>query len=560
MAKSKVATISKTLALIAGSAVLAACGGGGGGGSSAPPTTVSPPPPPPPPPSQSPSWTQNVFEPASTFKDQCEAPRSGVDIEGNAFPDQAGTLLEEMFWLRSWTEETYLWNNEVTDRNPATFSNRVTYFDQLKTTAVTPSGEDKDDFHFSESTEDFLERRNSTATAGYGLSLIVFSNSVPRDYRVRYTEPNSPASQIVSGQPNFVRGARILEVDGVDLVNGGSQTDVNALNAGLFPQNAGEVHTFRIQEPGGASRTVTVTSADIAQQPVNRTAIINTATGNVGYILFNTFSPFSSEADIANAITAMDNAGVTDLVLDLRYNGGGLLTVASQLSYMIAGPTRTNGKTFELLQFNSNAGNNNPVTGAFNAPIEFVSTGVGFSLANGTPLNDLDLNRVFILATEGTCSASEAVINGLRGVDVEIVLFGSPGSATPGGNTCGKPFGFYPTDNCGRTYYTIQFQGVNDKGFGDYTDGFIPGNSSATFGERVSGCVVADDLNTELGDANEGMLAAALQYRVDGTCPTVSPKVTPDIVVAKGTPGEVASTTKTPEEDFLANNRDMRQP
>lgn len=561
MVKSRLVTVVKTAVFISGAAVLAACGGGGGG-TTAPPTTISPPPPPPPPPSsQAPTWTQGVFEPASTFKDQCEAPRSGVDIEGNAFPDEQGTLLEELFWLRSWTDETYLWNDEVTDRDPAGFSNRVTYFDQLKTTAVTASGEDKDDFHFSEDTEDFLERRNSAASAGYGLSLIVFSNTVPRDYRVRYTEPNSPASQIVNGQPNFVRGARLLEIDGVDLVNGNSQSDIDALNAGLFPPNAGETHTFTIQEPGAASsRTVSVTSADIAQQPVNRTAVIDTPTGKVGYILFNTFSPFSSEADIANAMTSMSNAGVSDLVLDLRYNGGGLLTVASQLAYMVAGPSRTNGKTFELLRFNADAGNTNPVTGAFNDPIEFVSTGVGFSLANGTPLDDLDLNRVFILATEGTCSASEAVINGLRGIDVEIVLFGSPGPATPGGNTCGKPFGFYPTDNCGRTYYTIQFQGVNDKGFGDYTDGFVPGNSNAAFGERVSGCVVADDLNTELGDPAERMLAAALQYREDGTCPTVSTKATADIMVAKGTPDRVASTAMTLEQNFLANNRDLTQP
>nr|WP_070958837.1 S41 family peptidase [Hyphomonas sp. Mor2] len=564
MAKSGFASIAKAMVSVAGSVALAACGGGGGGGGSAPPpVTGSPPPPPPPPPptSQGPSWTQGVFEPASTFKDQCEAPRSGVDIEGNTFPDQAGTLLEEMFWLRSWTDETYLWNNEVTDRDPATFNNRVTYFDQLKTNALTPSGENKDDFHFSETTEAFLERRNSAASAGYGLSLIVFSNTVPRDYRVRYTEPNSPASQIVSGQPNFVRGARILQIDGVDLVNGNSQSDIDALNAGLSPANPGETHTFTIQEPGSAStRTVTVTSADIAQQPVNRTAIINTPTGDVGYILFNTFSPFSSEADIANAITTLSNAGVNDLVLDLRYNGGGLLTVASQLAYMIAGPARTNGRTFELLRFNADAGNTNPVTGAFNDPIPFTRTGVGFSLANGTPLDDLNLNRVFILATEGTCSASEAVINGLRGIDVEIVLFGSPGAVTPGGNTCGKPFGFYPTDNCGRTYYTIQFQGVNDKGFGDYTDGFIPGNSNTAFGERVSGCIVSDDLNTELGDPSEGMLAAALQYRQDGTCPAVTPKTTAQAAVAKGTPGLVASTPLTPEENFLANNRDMTQP
>ena len=502
-----------------------------------------------------------MFEAASTFKDQCAAPRSGVDIEGNAFPDQAGALIDELFWLRSWTNETYLWNNEVTDQNPGNFNDRRAYFQQLRTTALTPSGENKDDFHFSEPTTDFLERRNSAASAGYGLSLVVFSNSVPRDYRVRYTEPNSPASTIVNGNPNFVRGARILEVDGADLVSGNSQSDIDILNAGLFPTNAGEQHTFVIQEPGSATtRTVTVTSADIAEQPVNRTAVLNTPTGDVGYILFNTFSPFSSEADIASAMTDMSNAGVTDLVLDLRYNGGGLLTVASQLAYMIAGPTRTNGKTFELLQFNADAGNTNPVTGAFNAPIEFTNTGVGFSLANGTPLDDLDLNRVFILATAGTCSASEAVINGLRGIDVEIIMMGSPGSATPGGNTCGKPFGFYPTDNCGETYYTIQFQGVNDKGFGDYTDGFIPGNSTAAFGERVSGCVVSDDLSKELGDPTEAMLAAALDYRANGTCPAASPKVTPDLVVTKATPGMVASTPLTAEENFLANNRDMTQP
>jgi hypothetical protein len=54
----------------------------------------------------------------------------------------------------------------------------------------------------------------------------------------------------------------------------------------------------------------------------------------------------------------------------------------------------------------------------------------------------------------------------LRGIDVEVVQIGSP--------TCGKPYGFYPTDNCGTTYFTIQFQGVNNKGFGDFADGFIP--------------------------------------------------------------------------------------
>lgn len=556
MTKAKFTKIATAVALLAGGTMLAACGGGGSGGNTpgVPTQVTSPPPPPPPPPAQGPTWTQDVFEAASTFKDQCEAPRSGVDLEGNAFPDMAGSLAEELFWLRSWTEETYLWNEQVTDQDPNSFTNRLTYFGQLKTNEVTASGEDLDDFHFSEPTDEFLERRNSTASSGYGVSLIVFSNSVPRDYRIRYTEPNSPASEVVNGQAQFVRGSRILTVDGVDLVDGGStQADINTLNAGLFPATAGEAHVFEVQDPGAASsRTITITSADVAPAPVNRTATVDTATGKVGYILFNTFSPFSSEEAIADAITQMSTEGVTDLVLDLRYNGGGLLAVASQLGYMIAGPTRTNGKTFELLQFNSNAGNVNPVTGATNGPIPFYDTGLGFTLANGTPLDNLDLGRVFILSTGGTCSASEAVINGLRGIDVEIVLIGDV--------TCGKPYGFYPTDNCGETFYTIQFRGLNEKGFGDYSDGFVPNNSSFTFGERVSGCVASDDINTELGDPTEGLFAAALDYRENGTCPAVTPKVATDVVNSKSGLTNVATTALSEQDDFIASNRDMTMP
>lgn len=526
---------------------VAACSGGGGGGSST--AAVSPPPTP-----MGPSWTSGVFEPASRFEDQCEVPRSGVDIEGNTFPDQSGTLLEEKFWLRSWTEETYLWNNEVVDRNPSDFTDRLSYFDVLRTTAVTPSGEDKDDFHFSQPTEEFLERRNSTPSASYGVRYAAFSTSPPRDFRIQYTDPDTPASASVAGQVNFIRGARILEVDGIDLINATSQADIDAINAGLFPETAGETHSFLVQDPGAAStRTVTLVSDNLAQKAVNRTEVIDTPTGKVGYILFNTFSPFDSEREIAEAIATMETEGVTDLVVDLRYNGGGLLAVASQLSFMIAGNTRTSGRTFELLQFNANAGSRNPVTGEFNEPIPFYSAGLGFSLANGTPLDSLDLPRVFILSTSDTCSASEAVINGLRGVDVEIVLIGNV--------TCGKPFGFYPTDNCGQTYYTIQFQGVNAKGFGDYSDGFVPDNSSFGFGERVSGCVVADDYDKELGDESEALLAAALNYRETASCPALPVVSTKPGSSADGSTVTAPSATSlTPREDLLQSNRDMRMP
>jgi hypothetical protein len=100
----------------------------------------------------------------------------------------------------------------------------------------------------------------------------------------------------------------------------------------------------------------------------------------------------------------------------MRYNGGGLLYIASELAYMVAGPA-TAGKTFERL---STTARLHP-----DAPIPFLSTAYGFPAPNpghapAMALPYLGLKRVTVLTTAGTCSASEAVINGLRGVDVEV--------------------------------------------------------------------------------------------------------------------------------------------
>lgn len=545
-------------ALIICAPMLAACGGGGGSSpTSSTPIATTPTTPPPTVPSGAPSFQPGVFEPASNFIDRCENPRFGSDIEGNAFTDRAGSTLEEQFWLRSWTNETYLFRTEVVDRDPNDFPDRLSYFDVLRTTAVTASGEDKDDFHFSQPTEEFLENRTSAPTASYGVRYAAFSSSAPRDFRVLYTDPGTPASAVVNGLVNFPRGARILEVDGVDLVNAPStQSNLDTLNNGLFPRTAGEQHTFVIQEAGtGTTRSVTLTSANLATAPVNRTRTFDTPSGKVGYILFNTFSPFASEAAIANAFEEMATEGVQDLILDLRYNGGGLLAVASQLGYLIAGEDQTDGRTFELLEFNDLAGNRNPVTGEINGPIPFYSTGLGFSLNNGTPLQSLDLPRVFILSTERTCSASEAVINGLRGIDVEVVLIGD--------QTCGKPFGFYPTDNCGETYFTIQFQGANDAGFAEYTDGFIPQDSSFAFGERLPGCTVADDFSTELGEETEDLVATALYYREMGACPSPSEGVNSGKPAADAIPPQLIDGDirgEDPVGRYLSESRDLTLP
>lgn len=547
------------LSLVATPLLVTACGGGGGGGGgSSQPISVSPPPPPPPilppPPPTGSSWQSGVFQASGTFKDRCEIVRTGVDSEGRAFPDVQGTLLQEKFWLRSWTNETYLWNDEVIDADPASIPDKKDYFASLRTLAKTSSNKDKDNFHFSQSTADFLISRNSLPTASYGANFVVFSSTRPRDIRVRYTEPNSPASEVIGGQAQFVRGSRIISINGIDAVNGATtQAEVDALNAALTPPLPGVTNTFVMRDPGATSdRTVSITSSSISQKPVNRTSVISTPTGNVGYILFNTFSPFSSEREIRDAMDSMRVQNVSDLVLDLRYNGGGLLNVAGQLSYMVAGPAATSGRFFESLKFNTRSGNVNPVTGAVNTPTAFSGTGLGFSVPNGTPLPSLNLRRVFILSTARTCSASEAVINGLRGIDIEVILIG--------GTTCGKPYGFYATSNCGETYYTIQFQGLNSKGFGDYADGFVAANSTAPFGVRIPGCAVSDDYSRDLGDPAEGMLSTALSYRASGTCPA-PPAATSSSSAASGlatAEKEIGVSGRAPT--VFETNRDMTKP
>ena len=137
----------------------------------------------------------------------------------------------------------------------------------------------------------------------------------------------------------------------------------------------------------------------------------------------------------------------------------------------------------------------------------FFSTGLGFSVNPGTALPSLGLSRVYVLTGPGTCSASEAILNGLAGVNVQVFQIGA--------TTCGKPYGFYPADNCGTTYFSIQFRGVNAKGYGDYADGFTPG---ATTTAGFPGCSVSDDFGHALGDAAEARLATALSYRASGSC------------------------------------------
>ena len=97
-----------------------------------------------------------------------------------------------------------------------------------------------------------------------------------------------------------------------------------------------------------------MTSASVTSAPVQNTQVISTPTGEVGYMTFNDHLATAEQAliDAVNQLNAHDNgAGINDLVLDLRYNGGGFLAIASELAYMIAGPGPTAGRSIRRTEF-----------------------------------------------------------------------------------------------------------------------------------------------------------------------------------------------------------------
>ena len=461
---------------------LSACGGGGGSDSSGNGGTKTI------------GWQAGVYADSSGLKNKCESPRVGSSkITGITFPDKKGTEADEKNFLRSWSHETYLWYKELPDLNPANTDDPQEYFQKLKTSSLTASGKPKDNFHFYEPTAD-SEAWEAGITYGYGIQLKVYSSAPPREFYVSGVEPNSPAASA-----GIQRGDRIMELDNISLVNDNTTSGINTLNDALFPDALNEAHKFTLRRnSSNYDVTLISSSVDITAVPIAK--IITQGSSQVGYIQFNTFIE-NAQDEWVQAINDLKLAGADDLVVDMRYNGGGLISVASMVSYMIGG-SNVSGKTF--IQYVAND------QYATETPIKFSTVG-SYGVNRNVNLPTLNFNRVYVLSTEGTCSASELVVNSLRGAGVDVYLVGD--------STCGKPYGFVPEDNCGTTYYTIQFKGINADGFGEYSDGFIPSATDNGL-DLVKGCEVADNLNYQLGETNEPLLAAALTLRETGGCNT----------------------------------------
>jgi hypothetical protein len=378
------------------------------------------------------------------------------------------TDLAQKQFVRSHLDETYLWYKEIPRLDINQYLLAGEYFNAL----VLPAPKDRFSAVVPNVDANYLE---TGANFGFGVQ---WARDASGRLRVAGVIPDSPAAQA-----KMARGGEMVQVRL-------SNTD------NWYPNAANAFVSFDYRDSPSAttSRTITLRTADIKEPAVPLTKTLTSPAGRkVGYIQFDAHT-YGAQDQLISAVQQLKADAISELVLDLRYNAGGFLYIAHSLASMIA-PTSTDGKVFERLIFNDKL---NAVADA--APYTFsgsVQYGEEKYPAN-TPLPRLALKRLYVLTGPYTCSASEAIVNGLRGVDVEVVLIGS--------TTCGKPYGFSRRDNCGLSYYPIQFQGVNAKSFGDYTAGFVPN------------CTATDDLEHALGATNEGLLASALNHMDKGVC------------------------------------------
>jgi hypothetical protein len=395
----------------------------------------------------------------------------GEDGRESVAPPASCSVADHQQWLGSYMNDWYFWYRLSPHPDATAYADVESYFEALLYTGSDPAFP-ADRFSRSESTESFNRFYGEGSTLGYGVSVagleVIGQPAAP--LYVRHVEPLSPAAA-----QGVQRGDEVLAM------NGRSAGDLIAADdfSDLTADAAGEPLTLVLRR-GSAQRTVVLSATVFTLTPVSGTAVLTTAAGRrLGYVAVKDMIG-QALAPLETAFSRFRAEGVHDVVLDLRYNGGGLVSTGGTLASYVAG-TRGSGRRYATLLYNDQRSGSNQSFGFSTLP------------------SALSLPRVFVLMGRRTCSASEQVVNGLRGVGVEVVAIGE--------TSCGKPVGSLPTSACDRTYSIINFESVNERNEGRYFDGF-----DAT-------CEVAEDFASVQGSPADPLLSAAMQFADRGSCP-----------------------------------------
>lgn len=368
--------------------------------------------------------------------------------------------------LRGFMQDQYYWYTKLGVPNEAA-SSLDGYFQSMLHKPL-------DRYSFTQTTASHNQAFVEGRRVGYGYTL-VWGDAARRTLRVRSVEPASPAAAA-----GLARGDIVISIDGVG---------PEGITAGQLPvvDTVGVPRSFVVRTGPGPDRVIEVTSADFPLTPLAKAATFDItrdgAPVKVGYLAYHQFVGYSRDSLLSEFVRFAD-AGIGELVLDLRYNGGGSVAVSRDLASMVGG-ARTVDRLYTFLRFNPKQANQTQT-------LTFRGNSETF-----TPPLPEGLPRLVVITSGGTASASELLINGLRPF-IDVVLIGD--------TTYGKPYGFIPRDNCGLTYNAVQFESLNSEGVGGFTAGFAPT------------CQAPDDLDRPLGDASEGRLRVALDYLATGRC------------------------------------------
>lgn len=315
-------------------------------------------------------------------------------------------------------------------------------------------------------------------------------------YSILLVEPNSPA-----GQAGMKRGDIVYAVDGVTL----NSDNVDALSANL--SNESVTLSFATEQNGVLSHLdeKTMTRALVESNPVFFKKVFDNIAGKkVGYLVYNQFSS-SFNDELNDAFAYFIANGINELVLDLRFNGGGSVLTSSYLASMIYENAST--RRFTNLVFNAKHSNENDNYNFSNSLNRYDSEGKSQGRESINRLNSLD--RLYILTSNGTASASELVINGLRPYMSSVKLIGA---TTYGKNVGSITLYDSPNDDYAKKSkanpehkYAMQpivFQSFNKNGESDYIQGFEPDIAidESKYWNKI----------LPLGDRNELLLKAAL--------------------------------------------------
>lgn len=402
--------------------------------------------------------------------------------------DPAGNTTENKVKDTAWryARDIYLWNKNLPfSFNARSYADPDAIMKALRPYSVEPGFTDPVDrwsFALKKS-----EWNKLIAGIGGDLGMGIFFRS-ENDLRVSYVEPASPAAAA-----GIERGWRILSVNGNTSVNTTEAAISRITNAIFHSASAG----FTFEKPDGIVVDITLAAGTYREEPVLLDTIYNTGSSKTGYFVFNSFLGDMNgiKTRIGNIFNEFSAAGIQDLIIDLRYNGGGFVELQNEIANY-------------LVPFSGD--HNIMLQEKFNDKYSvFYDTTVNYQ-KKGT----LDLNRIFFIITKNTASASELLINSLKPY-MEVKLIGRPSH--------GKPVGYLANLSVGDWYiFPVSFRSVNKNGEGNYFNGLQPD------------AVVDDGLDKPWGDVNENCLNSALHYITDGVFSRISSRVQQDAGLERG--------------------------